>query len=86
LRVLKKAMAVSVGVGMLIALGSTSLMSLEGGEADHRVTICHVDGQGRFHKITVDRHAVPAHLAHGDMFPDEHGDCSRGGDYHEGDD
>ncbi len=44
---------------------------------DHvKVTICHRTGNGGSHEITVDSHAVPAHLAHGDAIgscnPEEH--------------
>ena len=31
------------------------------------VTLCHLEGNGSFHEITVDDDAVPAHLAHGDV-------------------
>jgi hypothetical protein len=82
LRLLNKTMAASGAVAVLIALSSTTPMASRqaGGEDDHRVTICHVDGQDRFHQITVDHHAVPAHLDHGDMYPDEQGNCAPGGD------
>ena len=82
MRLLKKAMVASGAVAVVIALSSTTPMAsvVPGGEDDHRVTICHVDGQGRFHPITVDYHAVPAHLDHGDIYPDEQGNCAPGGD------
>jgi hypothetical protein len=38
--------------------------------------VCHIAGD-RIVEITVNDHAVPAHLAHGD-FVDEYGDCSTG--------
>ena len=91
MRLSKKMAAVSTAVAMLMALGGTSAMasrtSGDGGndDRDHKVTICHVDGQGRFHKITVDHHAVPAHLRHGDKYPDDHGRCPRDGDHTDGD-
>jgi hypothetical protein len=82
LRILKQTMAATGAVAALIALSSMTPMAdrQPDGEGDHRVTICHVDGQGRFHPITVDYHAVPAHLDHGDIYPDEQGNCAPGGD------
>jgi hypothetical protein len=41
---------------------------------NEKVTICHRTGNGSSHPITVSIHAVPAHLAHGDVI----GDCSGG--------
>lgn len=39
---------------------------------NEKVTICHREGNGSSHAITVSIHAVPAHLAHGDAI----GDCT----------
>lgn len=45
------------------------------GGNNQKMTVCHVTGNGSFHQITVSVHAVPAHLRHGDAFPDDYGDC-----------
>lgn len=39
-----------------------------------KVDICHWTGH-TFVEITVSEQAVPAHLRHGDVMPDEYGDC-----------
>lgn len=33
------------------------------------VPICHREGNGTFHVITISENAVPAHLRHGDIYP-----------------
>ena len=45
---------------------------------DKKVAICHREGEGVFHLNTISSNAVPAHLAHGDMYP-EAGACLGGG-------
>lgn len=42
---------------------------------NEKVTICHREGNGSSHAITVSINAVPAHLAHGDVI----GNCGGGG-------
>jgi hypothetical protein len=37
--------------------------------------VCHQTGNGSYHVINVSMNAVPAHLRHGDVLPDEYGDC-----------
>jgi hypothetical protein len=49
----------------------------------NKVDVCHWAG-GRFHEIRVSANALPAHLAHGDVLPDEYGDCP-GDDDQDGD-
>jgi hypothetical protein len=52
--------------------------------SDGKVTLCHF-ADHKFVKITVSMNAKPAHMQHGDVDPDEYGDCS--GDHngdHEG--
>ncbi|MEK7225563.1 MAG: hypothetical protein AAB221_07760, partial [Bacteroidota bacterium] len=41
---------------------------------DAQIDICHREGNGTWHTITISIDALPAHLAHGDMVPDEDGD------------
>ena len=48
----------------LVALGAFALVTLStvnNGQANHKITICHNN-----HSITIDMHALPAHMAHGD--------------------
>lgn len=57
--------------GALVALACTVAgfgAALAMGGGDHKVTICHVPpgNPGNAHTIEVDKHAVPAHLEHGD--------------------
>ena len=39
-----------------------------------KVEVCHKEGNGSYHTITIDADAVPAHIAHGDVVPDADGD------------
>ena len=41
-------------------------LSSAGAQYSKKVTICHFDGKGRGHTITIDQSAWPAHRAHGD--------------------
>lgn len=45
------------------------------GGNNEKVTLCHLTGNGSFHQITVSVHAMPAHLRHGDVLPDDYGNC-----------
>jgi hypothetical protein len=45
------------------------------GGNNQKVTVCHRTGNGSSHQITVSVNAMPAHLRHGDVLPDEYGDC-----------
>jgi hypothetical protein len=40
-----------------------------------KTTICHNAGGHKFVEITVNDHALPAHMNHGDVPADEYGDC-----------
>ena len=37
-------------------------------------TVCHAAAH-KFVEINISNNAVPAHMAHGDVLPDEYGDC-----------
>lgn len=39
-----------------------------------KTTICHFASH-KYVEITVNDHALPAHMAHGDVLTDEYGDC-----------
>ena len=46
------------------------------GQPGHvRVTVCHVLGNGGYHELTFDEHALRAHEAHGDLYPVPAGGC-----------
>lgn len=45
------------------------------GGNNEKVTLCHRTGNGSSHQITVSVNAMPAHLRHGDVMPDDYGDC-----------
>jgi len=45
------------------------------GGNNQKMTVCHVTGNGSSHQISVDVHAVPAHLQHGDALVDDYGEC-----------
>ena len=57
---------------LLIVVLATGAMA---GGGDHKMAVCHVTGNGSFHQISVDVHAVPAHLQHGDVLVDDYGEC-----------
>ena len=39
-----------------------------------KVTVCHFANH-KYVEITISRNALPAHLGHGDVMPDEYGNC-----------
>lgn len=39
-----------------------------------KTTICHAAAH-KYVQITVSNNALPAHMGHGDVMPDEYGDC-----------
>ena len=45
------------------------------GKPHDQVDVCHRTGNGAFHEINISGNALSAHLAHGDVLPDEYGDC-----------
>lgn len=58
-----------LGICLLASLVTLQLndgVVIAAGNKNVKVTICHRTGNGGSHEITVDSHAVPAHLAHGD--------------------
>jgi hypothetical protein len=45
------------------------------GRPQDKADVCHLTGNGSFHEINISMNALPAHLGHGDVLPDEYGDC-----------
>lgn len=56
---------------VLIAAGTATVMGASQGKQD----VCHLTGNGSYHMINVSVNALPAHLRHGDVLPDEYGNC-----------
>lgn len=48
--------------------------AMAGGPAG-KTTVCHNASGHKFVEITVNDHALPAHMNHGDVLTDEYGDC-----------
>lgn len=44
-----------------------------------KVEVCHLEGNGSYHKISVNENSLPAHLAHGDGLPASDPEASDGG-------
>jgi hypothetical protein len=57
---------------LIIAVFAVSTV-LAGGPAG-KTTICHFASH-KYVEITVSNNALPAHMRHGDVMPDEYGDC-----------
>jgi len=45
------------------------------GSPQGKQDVCHLTGNGSYHLINVSMNAMPAHLRHGDVLPDEYGAC-----------
>ena len=45
------------------------------GQPQGKVDVCHRTGNGSSHVINISMNALPAHLRHGDVLPDQYGDC-----------
>jgi hypothetical protein len=56
---------------VLVSVTTASAM----GKPHDKVDVCHQTGNGGFHEINISANALPAHLRHGDVMPDEYGDC-----------
>lgn len=57
---------------LLIVVLATGVI---GAGNNQKLAVCHVTGNGSSHPISVDVHAVPAHMQHGDALADDYGDC-----------
>jgi hypothetical protein len=56
---------------VLVAAGTASAFGSPQGKQD----VCHLTGNGSYHLINVSGNALPALLRHGDVLPDEYGNC-----------
>jgi hypothetical protein len=57
-----------------LILAVFAVSSVVAGGPAGKTTVCH-NAAGKFHQITVSDNALPAHMNHGDVLPDEYGDC-----------
>lgn len=69
---LRKLLLVAI-VPMMIAGGITATTLAS--QPEGKIEICHLASSHKYVKISVSEHAVPAHLAHGDVLPDEYSQC-----------
>ena len=58
---------------MIIVVGFVATAAANGGPAG-KVDICHFASH-KYVEINVSVHALPAHLRHGDVLPDQYGNC-----------
>jgi hypothetical protein len=66
-------LALSLVVPLAILAGMAFPAFAAGGPAS-KAEICHFANH-KFVEISVSTHALPAHLAHGDVMPDQYGTC-----------
>jgi hypothetical protein len=66
-------LVVAVVVPALI-LGVFTVSAVFAGGPQGKSDVCH-HAAHKYVEINVSNNAVPAHLAHGDVLPDEYGDC-----------
>ena len=61
---MKHTLALAAGAAFIIGMtyGSLNLSA----DNDHKMKVCHVTGNGTYHVIEIDHHALQAHLNHGD--------------------
>lgn len=71
-------LASGLALALGVAISATAVAQQGGGQ--EKVTLCHATGTGGYVEISVAAPAVPAHLAHGDVHPDQYGDCPGGGE------
>jgi hypothetical protein len=70
-RTKKAALAIILPAALAIGFGASVFASPN---PDSKTTICHFASH-KYVKITVANPALPAHMAHGDVLPDEYGEC-----------
>ena len=66
-------LVVAIVVPALI-LGVFAVSAVFAGGPQGKSTVCHAAAH-KFVEINISNNAVPAHMAHGDVLPDEYGDC-----------
>jgi hypothetical protein len=81
MKTLRKFLTILVLPMLILAGFAVSTVAADG--PDGKVTICHF-ASSKVVQITVSTNAESAHLQHGDVLPDEYGDCD--GEHENGDD
>lgn len=66
-------MFISALIPAMVLVAATTATAV--GQPQGKVDVCHRTGNGSFHEINISSNALPAHLRHGDVLPDEYGDC-----------
>jgi hypothetical protein len=62
----------SIALPLVIVVGFTA--SAAGAGHAGKVDVCHFASH-KYVEINISANALPAHLAHGDVLPDEYGNC-----------
>jgi hypothetical protein len=70
--ILRRVLVTLVVPALILAVFAVS--SVAAGGASGKQTICHWANH-KYVRITVSVNAVPAHMRHGDVLPDEYGSC-----------
>lgn len=66
-------MFISALIPAMVLVAATTATAV--GQPQGKVDVCHRTGNGSFHEINISGNALPAHMRHGDVLPDEYGDC-----------
>jgi hypothetical protein len=64
---------ISLVLPIIIVVGFAATVAANGGPAG-KVDVCHFASH-KYVEINISTHALPAHLAHGDVLTDEYGNC-----------
>lgn len=71
---MRRLRALSVALVIPVLVLSVFLVSNVLAAPAGKVTLCHWANH-KYVEITISQNAVPAHLAHGDVMPDQYGNC-----------
>ncbi len=71
---MRRLRALSVALVIPVIVLSVFLVSNVLAAPAGKVTVCHFASH-KYVEITISQNALPAHLAHGDVMPDQYGNC-----------
>ncbi|MDP9468016.1 MAG: hypothetical protein M3P32_04660, partial [Chloroflexota bacterium] len=83
MRTVRRFLVATLIPALIIAIFAVGAVAAGGSSG--KVELCHWTGK-KFVEIRVSVNAKPAHLAHGDVEPDEYGDCAGDDGDDDGDD